>query len=269
MLGGGGVAGIAWELGVLLGLAEAGVDVAGEAELLVGTSAGAVVAAQVGSGIMLRELVERQSATDHGEIDAAGARAILPVAGADALNESARDEMWRQVGRAAVTAKTVSESTRRAVIEARLPSWAWPDRSLLITAVSIDGVFAVFDRDTGVPLVDAVAASCALPGVWPPVTIGAQRYVDGGLRSGTNADLARGCGAALVITPVLSGVADGVDAELATGGIERAVVVRADEATVAAFGDDWLSPATRPAAAAAGRDVGAHAAARVRALWRR
>lgn len=269
VLGGGGVAGIAWELGVLLGLAEAGVEVAGEADLLVGTSAGAVVAAQVGSGILLRQLVERQSAHDHGEIDAPGATAILPPAGSPTLSEPAREQVWREIGEAAVAAGTVGESTRRAVIEARLPSRVWPDRSLLITAVSINGAFTVFDKDSGVSLVDAVAASCALPGVWPPVTIGDQRYLDGGVRSGTNADLARGCGAALVITPAFPGVADGVDDELAAAGIERAFVVRADEATVAAFGDNWLSPATRPAAAAAGRQVGARVADRVHGLWRR
>jgi NTE family protein len=60
VLGGGGVAGIAWMTGLLAGLADAGQDVTG-ADLLVGTSAGAAVAAQVGSGLSLDALFARQT----------------------------------------------------------------------------------------------------------------------------------------------------------------------------------------------------------------
>ncbi len=57
-------------------------------------------------------------------------------------------------------------------------------------------------RDTGWPLLDAVAASCAVPGVHPPITVGGRRLVDGGLRSPTDADLAAGCDRVLVVAPV-------------------------------------------------------------------
>ena len=60
VLGGGGVAGIAWITGLLAGLAAAGDDLTG-AELLVGTSAGAAAAAQLGSGLPLAELLARQT----------------------------------------------------------------------------------------------------------------------------------------------------------------------------------------------------------------
>ena len=60
VLGGGGVAGIAWEIGLLNGLAEGGVDVT-RPDLVVGTSAGATVAAQITSGVGLAELFRRQT----------------------------------------------------------------------------------------------------------------------------------------------------------------------------------------------------------------
>ncbi|MGW1000221.1 patatin-like phospholipase family protein [Streptomyces sp. NPDC002520] len=265
VLGGGGVGGIAWITGLLTGLADAGRDVTC-AGLLVGTSAGSSVAAQVGSGLGLEELYARQvdpalqSAEIMAEMDlekfaeeigaALGAAASVP-------------DMRRAVGRVALEARTVPEPERRAVIESRLPSHAWPERALKVVAVDAEtGEPRVFDRDSGVPLVDAVAASCAVPGVWPPVTIGSRRYVDGGVRSIANADLAAGCERVLVIAPM--GTTEPFPSEqplertveeLRAQGAEVAVVVP-DDASLAAIGDNALDPATRRPAAEAGRAQG-------------
>jgi NTE family protein len=96
-------------------------------------------------------------------------------------------------GAHALAADTVPEAARRAVIEHRLPSHEWPTTLLRLTAVDVhSGAFEVFDATSGVGLVDAVAASCAVPGIWPPVTIGDRRFMDGGVRSTVNADLASG-----------------------------------------------------------------------------
>ena len=115
---------------------------------------------------------------------------------------SAQDAQ-RRIGAYALAAETVPEADRRAVISGRLPSPDWPARRMLLVAVDAEtGAMRVFDRQSGVSLVDAVAASCAVPGVWPPVTIGGRRYVDGGVRSGENADLAAGCGRIVVISPL-------------------------------------------------------------------
>jgi len=128
----------------------------------------------------------------------------------------------------------------------------------------------IFTRASGVALVDAVAASCALPGVWPPVGIGGRRYIDGGIRSGTNADLAAGCERVLVITPSLA------DAPQPWGDLESEIeslkpaevrVVHADAASRAAFGPNPLSPATRGASARAGRTIGKLRAAELAAFW--
>jgi NTE family protein len=261
VLGGGGVAGIAWMTGLLAGLADAGEDVSG-AGLIIGTSAGATVAAQLGSGLPLAELFARQtepalqSAEILAELDLArlGAEIAGYLAGV-----TTPDQILRQIGAYALAAATVPEATRRAVIASRLPSHDWPARRLRLTAVDAgSGELRVFDAASGVSLVDAVAASCAVPGVWPPVTIGDRRYVDGGVRSSDNADLAAGSGRITVISPL------GLDSPLPSPLPLREVVRRLradgsdvtviapDGAAAAAIGANPLDPGTRVPAAQAG-----------------
>ena len=91
-----------------------------------------------------------------------------------------RTESARQFGRWALQASTVPEAERRSVVAERLPSHSWPDRLLRIVAVdTATGEARIYDRFSGTELIDAVAASCAVPGVWPPVTIDGHRYMDG------------------------------------------------------------------------------------------
>ena len=171
-----------------------------------GTSAGSVVGAQVCSGVPVEELYAAQLRPADGEVAArfgVGAVARLLWAGGRTRDAAAGrgpgSARWRRA------ARTPSEASRRAVIEGRLPSPRWPARRLLVTAVdAVTGEFVVFDAASGVSLVDAVGASCAVPGVWPPVTIGDRRYVDGGVRSAVNADLAAGAEAVVVLAPVSS-----------------------------------------------------------------
>ena len=195
VLGGGGVAGIAWMTGVLTGLAEAGQDVTG-ADVIVGTSAGAAVAAQVGSGLSPGALFARQvdpalqAREIPAELDMEKVAAEFAELLADATSTA---DAQRRVGAYALAARTVPEAGRRAAVGSRLPSPDWPARRILLVAVDAEtGEMRVFDRQSGVDLVDAVAASCAVPGIWPPVSIGSRRYVDGGIRSSDNADLATG-----------------------------------------------------------------------------
>jgi NTE family protein len=270
VLGGGGVAGVAWETGLLLGLRDAGIDLT-LADSFVGTSAGSVVAAQVTSGRSLDELFAAQTAAGSGEIAARMSRsALLRFVLAMAWPGDPQRARAR-LGHAALRAKTVPEAERRAVIAARLPTDEWPQRRLLITSVNAEtGAAIVFDRDSGISLVDAVAASCAVPLVWPPVTINGQRYVDGGVRSSTNADLAKGCERVVVIAPLTAALrrADRVSAQVAAlGAGVRSTIVTPDTTSRAAFGNNVLDPATRAPSAEAGRSQAADVAARVREVW--
>jgi NTE family protein len=265
VLGGGGVAGIAWITGLLAGLADAGQDVSG-AELIVGTSAGSAVAAQLGSGLSLEELYARQTEP---ELQAAEIMAEVNLEDFAAQlttamgNAATMPQMRRSVGAWALGVETVSESARRAAIESRLPSHTWPTRVIKIIAVDAEsGEPRVFDNSSGVNLVDAVAASCAVPGVWPPATIGGRRYVDGGVRSGTNADHAAGASRVLLIAPM--GAPDMFPTEMpfeqAVAGLRAGgatvALIEPDEASQAATGTNPLDPSTRGPAAEAGRTQG-------------
>ncbi|MCX5065017.1 patatin-like phospholipase family protein [Micromonospora lupini] len=271
VLGGGGVTGVAWELGMLAALAERGVAVT-EADLVVGTSAGSVVGAQVRSGVPLRGLYEEQLAPPTGAVAARlGWWAVARLLWAGGRT---RDEVRSRarIGAMAVAARTPSEASQRAVIEARLPVRDWPARRLLVTAVdAASGEFVVFDGADGVSLVDAVGASCAVPGVWPPVTIGARRFVDGGMRSSVNADLAAGAQRVLVLAPTSASFGPmprlaAQVAELRAGG-SRVVVVTPDAAARAVIGRNVLDPARRAGAARAGWAQAATVADEVLALW--
>src|SRR5262249_49423932 len=203
VLGGGGVTGVAWELGLLAGLAERGIELA-TADLIVGTSAGAIVGAQITSRTPLPELYRAQLEPPDGDI-VARMGAWLKLRYALAL-ASSRDPVRIRVRLGRLAAPVISEAGRRAVIGSGRPRREWPARRLLITAVDADtGEPAVFDASSGVGLVDAVSASCAVPGVWPPVTIGGRRWMDGGMRSAANADLAGECDRIVILAPVAQG----------------------------------------------------------------
>jgi NTE family protein len=279
VLAGGGLAGIAWETGILLGIADESPVAAGlllNSDVLVGTSAGSAVAAQLGSGVSLDALFDRQVAEASAEIDPGVDIESITELFAGALNEPrgtspdpARGRM-RRIGAVAAATKTVPEAVRRNVIAERLPSHVWPDGVLRITAIDIaTGELVVFDRESGVELVDAVAASCAVPGAWPPVTIAGRRYMDGGIASSVNLGVARDCEAAVVLSPA------GVDAPGAFGPGPAAEIaafagqvcaVFADENSLAAFGPNPLDPRCRGASAVAGREQGRREAAAVARL---
>lgn len=272
VLGGGGLSGVAWETGILAGLAAGGADVT-TADYVLGTSAGATVAAQIGSGLAIAELFDRQTVPalqsaeltpDLGRvIELMESWATLPLEFPDPA------ELRRVVGQRALAVQTVPEAERRAVIAGRLPQHTWPSRQLAVVAVDAhSGDVRVFDNDSGADLVDAVTASCAIPGIWPPVTIGPARYIDGGARSVVNADLAAGYQRVLILAPMADPSLDEQVAGLVGAGEEAEVlVITPDDESTAAFGLNPLDPAVRAPAARAGYAQGQRAAAAAARLW--
>ena len=271
VLGGGGVTGVAWELGILAGLAEAGVDLC-TADLVVGTSAGSVVGAQITSGLVLEDLYASQLADGSREVAARMGRAALARYGWALLRHRDPQRARARIGRLALATRTIPEAERRAVIETRMPVRAWPRQRLLVTAVDAEtGEFVAFDRDRGVTLLDAVGASCAVPGVWPPVTIDGRRWIDGGVRSAANADLASDCKRVVIVAPITGGFrsvasVDSQAADLRAAG-RSVLVVSPDEKARRAIGPNPLDPARRAAAARAGRDQAAILVDEVAAAW--
>jgi NTE family protein len=270
VLGGGGVAGIAWETGILLGIADESPAVARallDSDVLLGTSAGSAVGAQIGSDVSLADLFARQVGEKSAEIDpGVGIEVIMDLFLAALSDPDTTLLQKRQrIGAVALTAETVAGPVRRDVIAQRLPSHVWPDRVLRITAIDIaTGELVVLDRDSGVDLVDAVAASCAVPGAWPPVTIGDRRYMDGGIGSTINLDVADDCALAVVLVPAGESTPSAFGAGPATeiagfGG--AALGVFADEESLAAYGSNALDPRCRLPSAHAGRAQGRREAA--------
>lgn len=278
VLGGGGLAGIAWEIGLLAGLKDAGVDVT-DADVLLGTSAGSVVGTLVALGSDLEQAYASQTSdapTTERSVDVDLEELMSRFASALSGSRDPQERRAR-VGQHALAASSVPESERLEIIGSRLPSHDWPERDLRITAVdTATGERVVFTRDSdtsGVDLLHAVAASCAVPGVWPPVTIGDNRYMDGGIASMVNADLAVGGDRVLVVAPLrgqehnpLGTTLDEEVAGLRAAGA-RVVVVEADQRSVAAFGSNPLDAASRAPSARAGRQQAADVVEQVRQLW--
>src|SRR6476469_7473976 len=268
VLAGGGAAGNAWELGLIAGLADAGVDVSG-ADLIIGTSAGSTVAAQITSGTRPADVYAAILAEVHqprtGGAGAGTGRAPS-VSGPSYLEWSNRvissatdpSDMRRRMGAAALeldASETSSRTRWRDIVAARLPSQQWPHQRVLITAVDAQtGEPVVFDRHSGVDLVDAVAASTS---AMTPYRIGENRYINGGYRRSENADLAAGCGRVLVMSPFGGRtrmplgwgmeLAAQVD-ELRAGG-SRVETVFPDSAMGDLFDANALDPSTRLQAA--------------------
>lgn len=282
VLGGGGATGNAWLIGVVTGLLDAGVDVT-RADLVIGTSAGSTAAAQV-TGASPAELLaavleapvpQRPAGT------AGSAGSARPVSDqmerTGRIMASAADpaDMRRRLGAAALEqAAAAGESWAerwRATVAARLPSAAWPARRLLVTAVdAATGEPVGFERDSGVDLVDAVAASCSSG---PAYRIGERSYIDGGFRANAdNADLAAGYDDVLVLSPFggrsRAPQAWGLDLRSQVAGL-RAGGSRVETLfpAVEHLGASAMDLALRAPAARSGRDQGRALAARVGATW--
>lgn len=279
VLAGGGVSGVAWELGILTALIRAGIDLK-KAGLVVGTSAGSVVGAQFTSQSNLEEIFASQltppELSKERPVDFDINRfqqMIMEQVKEHGMNPQA---IRAGIGRQALAAKTVPEAERKEIIAARLLYHEWPAKKFLVTAVDCEnGAWKVFDRDSKVALVDAVAASCAVPLVWPPVTIDGRRYMDGGMRSGTNADLAVGYNRVLIlvpmqqpdnIPPILGSNLHQEKAQLEKQG-SRVMVVSGDETALKAMGMNVLDPANREGSARSGLAQGEKLAASVQDFW--
>ena len=293
VLGGGGAAGNAWEIGVIAGLAEAGLDMTEAADLVVGTSAGATAAAQVRSGIPAAELLASVLSPP---IQPVGQNRERPPS----LPMATVFERMRAIGAAATSAADLRRAMgafglesdsilgpgaeqRRAMVAARLPRREWPDTPMIVVAVNAHtGELAAFDRDSGVDLVDAVTASTALPGLVPTVSINGARYIDGGVRSPDNADLASGYAHVVVLSPLggRSGTPPegqfeglrrppewGMDLAGQVEGLRkqgsRVEVITPDADSRAAMGTNQMDLATRIPAARAGFAQGKQEATRV------
>ena len=211
VLGAGGVLGAAWTIGALSALQDHVQWDPREADVLLGTSAGSVLASFLGSGIGVDVLLDHQRGivnakapdiTYDPDRDGGGSRPPLPRPGIGSARGVISSALHpRRVTPMGALAAVLPQGRGSLdpigkLIDAVCPSGAWAGHAQTwIVAMDYDsGRRVAFGRD-GAPhaaLRDAVMASCAIPGWYAPVRIGERRYVDGGACSPTSLDLVAG-----------------------------------------------------------------------------
>jgi NTE family protein len=288
VLSGGGPVGIAWETGVVAGLAEAGVRLA-DADLILGTSAGSVVGAQLALGHDPAVMYEAQrhprpaaGATLGQARQAPDLTGLMQIMMKAAAEDRPLEERLREIGAFALGARTAGEEAFVTGFAARFEGVdAWPAKDFRCTAIDAStGRFVIWDRGSAVPLSRAVASSCAVPGVFPPITIDGARYYDGGLRSASNADLAAGADTVVLISLIGGDTASTdpraeqarrrIESEIAAlreAGAHAIEVIAPDAAARDAFGVNLMDASRNPPAAEHGLRQGREAAARIRDVW--
>ncbi len=276
VLGGGGLAGLGWFAGLFYGMAQQGTDLR-DADRIIGTSAGSATAAQLRSAQTLEQLFARQTdPTLIADEAAPNMAAIAELMQAFPKLEAIADHSarMRMVGQIAAEAVTVAPALRRAMIERRLTEHCWPAASLTITAVDAEsGELVAFEASSGIALVDAVSASCAVPAVWPLVSIAGRSYFDGGGYTVDNAHLAAGSERVVIATPFGSvspapigfHLNDAV-AELKSAGT-KVTIIEPDASSRAAMGANPLDPEVRRPSAAAGFAQGQRLAESIGKFW--
>jgi NTE family protein len=273
---GGGERVVAWEVGVLAGLAARGFD-AHRARVLLGTSAGAFVAARCARGdprAAAEAIVARGLTAEPPEPPSGVAEQFDRLTGfwVDAGGGAAAR---RAVARLAVDRSPGGEAAFVAGVAASLHRDRWPAGLRVVTIDADAGDREVFGAWSGVPLATAVAASGAIPLRCPPVTIGGRPHVDGAIGSATNADLLLGdvkdgevdhvvivspTGGATALERLWTAALDDEVTMLQAAGATVSVV-RAGHAGLAAMGPDPMSGTMAALAVDAGLAAGARAAA--------
>lgn len=292
VLGGGGPVGIAWEIGLAAGLEEEGVRLA-DADFIVGTSAGSVVGAMLAFGRPGADLVATQHAIEGGAAPRGttdGAFDLAPLMQQFMklyTSEAPPQQLRAEIGRFALDAKVaMTEDQWIATFQnsEMIARGDWPARAYACTAVDAEtGEFVTWSKDSGVPIERAIASSCCVPGIFPPITINGRRYIDGGMKSATNADLAAGHDRVVVVS-VTSGMErratafpamaerakKRMDQELAAimsaGG--RAEMIVPDDESAETMGMNLMDFKRRGETADAGLRQGKIEAARLRDFWR-
>jgi len=275
VLGGGGPVGIAWESGLVAGFAEKGVDLS-SADYIIGTSAGSVVGAQLALGVSAASMVAPMivsSAPGAATTASAESRPTMPTPDLSTLISKMQElvsgrlppeQARAEIGAWALEAQTLmSEEVWVANFARMIPGKKWPSRRYECTAIdTADGSLQVWNQDSGVEIERAVASSCTVPGIFPPVTIRGRRYMDGGMRSPTNADLAKGYDT-IVVVAVTAGprnndmarrfgeILDNEVKILRDSGAKVELVIP-DEKSLEAFGLNLMDSSRRMDAAKAG-----------------
>ncbi|MFC0041811.1 patatin-like phospholipase family protein [Actinomadura rayongensis] len=273
VLSAGAHGGALWEVGMIIGLRRAGVDL-GAADLIVGTSQAAFMATLTALTDTADELEhavrtigERRQQTYVPEVEADQFMHTLYTA--SDTSPSARERRQR-LGALACESDTERAAPRLDIAIAGLPSDRWPDdRDLVLPTVETEsGERAVWRRADGVPLPTALRAACTIPTVFRPVEIAGRHHMDGMAYSLANADLAAGHDRVLVLLPLRPLLPDAVvRRELAALDPGRTTVIGPDAESVEAFKTSLFDPRIWVTFLEFGQRQAAARAAEIAAAW--
>ncbi len=275
-LGGGGPVGVAWEVGVVVGLAEAASFQANHARVIVGTSAGAIVGALIRQGRTSEELMawpDGLGPAGPPEPDMRVLAALFELMAAEDLPD---DVLLRKAAELALSARTQPVEPFIAAMGESLGGADWPPGDLRVTAVDCDSCrLRAWTAADSIGLDRAITSSVAVPGIIGPVPIDGRRYMDGGMRSPSNVDLLAGTGVrqaifigplagSAALSPRLAALLDMERAVLAAEGTPLLVIGPGDD--FRPLTADLMNPARRNEALQVGLADGRAAAAGLQAF---
>ena len=270
VLGGGGITGIAWESGVLAALIENGMNIS-QIDKIFGTSAGAFVGAVLSNNQDMKSyyhyLNENKDPNEQTKL------------------KKEVYEMWRQayiqggnnqenIGRLLgemidQVQPVISMKERKKAIAKRLNGSKWTSQ-LVITAINArTGQLETINQQIGMDLIDSVAASRAVPGLWPHVTMNGKEYIDGGMVSSTNACLAKDFKQILIIAPLTQKIGklpNVFDDEITLSNTSDVYTITPDEFSKSIIGDNIYDASVIIEVGNAGYEQGKRLAKEIKAL---
>ncbi|GFZ30852.1 patatin [Clostridium zeae] len=271
VLGGGGVTGIAWEIGIITALLQEGIDLS-EADVIIGTSAGSFVGTALASGYDMRKLYDSQFIPNKSEVNVSVGSEIMKLwTAAFIYGKDDKKKIGKLFGDIAKKYPSkISKEERQAVVESRLTTTIWPSK-LKVTAVDAEtGDLHVFDKDSDTSLIDAVNASGAVPGLWPFVAFNDRDWIDGGMVSSTNAFLSGSYDKVVILSPMPQkyGLVPSVKEDVEEMRKRAAVsLIIPDNDSILAIGKNPYAPTHAASSAKAGFEQGIREVAGVYKTW--
>jgi NTE family protein len=271
VLGGGGVTGMAWEIGIITALLQEGIDLA-DANVIIGTSAGSFVGAALSSGYDMRKLYDFQFVPNTSEVNVSVSPEIMKLwTEAFLCGKDDKNKIGKMFGDIAKKYPSkISKGKRQSVVKSRLVTTLWPSK-LKVTAIDAEtGKLHVFDKDSGTTLINAVNASGAVPGLWPSITFNGRDWIDGGMVSSTNAHLADGYGKVVILSPMPQkyGLIPSVKEDVAQMQKRADIsLIVPDSDSILAIGKNPYDPTHAALSAKAGFIQGIKESSLIRKIW--
>ena len=271
VLGGGGVTGMAWEIGMITALLQEGIDLA-DADVIIGTSAGSFVGSALASGYDMRKLYDSQFIPNTSEVNTSVNSEIMKLwTEAFQCGKDDKKKIGKMFGDIAKKyPPKISIEKRQSVVESRLTTTNWPSK-LKVTAIDAEtGDLHVFDKDSGTTLINAVNASGAVPGLWPFVTFDESDWIDGGMVSSTNAHLADCYDKVVILSPMPQkyGLVPSVREDVAEMQKRANVsLIVPDKDSILAIGKNPYAPTHTASSAKAGFNQGIKEVAAIYKTW--